>query len=192
LIEPGNRAGLAALRAAGFDAYLVRPVRQASLIKIVAEISAATGGFRIDPGDAQPNLARSPLRGTHSLAVLVAEDNEINALLSRAVLEGMGHKVDEVRDGVAAVAAAKAHPGGFPLILMDLHMPGLDGLAAVREIRSHERATGTAPARILAVTADVLPETRAAAMAAGADQVLEKPMTPDSLRRALTAVADAA
>ena len=64
-------------------------------------------------------------------------------------------------------------------------MPGLDGLAAARAIREWERATGAPRAAILAVTADVLAETRTAAKAAGIDAVLEKPMTPDSLRRAL-------
>ena len=71
-------------------------------------------------------------------------------------------------------------------------MPGIDGLAAVRAIRAHEAETNTGRARILAVTADVLAETRAAALAAGVDQVVEKPMTPDVLRRALAVVAQAA
>ena len=118
--------------------------------------------------------------------MLLAEDNEINALLSRAVLEGLGHTVTEVRDGTAAVAAARAKPGGFRAILMDLHMPGMDGLAAVRAIRSFERENGLPRSAILAVTADVLAETRTAAKDVGIDAVLEKPMTPDALRRALT------
>jgi CheY-like chemotaxis protein len=88
-------------------------------------------------------------------------------------------------------AATEASTNRYDLVLMDLHMPGLDGLAAVRAIREHERNTAATRARILAVTADVLAETRAAALAAGVDQVVEKPMTPESLRRALGAVAGA-
>jgi signal transduction histidine kinase/CheY-like chemotaxis protein len=191
LIEPGRRGDIEALRAAGFDAYLVRPVRRFSLMRIVSEIMAATGNgdFRIDPGDAKPRAPAAPRRPVTGLHVLLAEDNEINALLARAVVEGLGHTVDEVRDGTAAVAAAIGRPGYFSLMLMDLHMPGLDGLSAVRVIRAHERDTGTPRARILAVTADVLTETRTAALAAGVDQVVEKPMTPDALRRALAGVA---
>jgi CheY-like chemotaxis protein len=117
--------------------------------------------------------------------VLLAEDNEINALLARAVLEGLGHVVTEVRDGLAAVAAAADKPGGFAVILMDLHMPGMDGLAAARAIRARERDTLSARSVILAVTADAMPDTDAAARAAGIDAVVTKPMTPDSLRRAL-------
>ena len=132
LIQPGRRGDIEALRKAGFDAYLVRPVRRASLTRIVAEIVAGDGSFRIDPSDARPRQAAPSRRAGAPLSVLVAEDNEINALLARAVLEGLGHEVTEVRDGLAAVQAATGRRGGFDAILMDLHMPGLDGLAAVR------------------------------------------------------------
>ncbi len=192
LIEPGRRGDVEALRHAGYDAYLVRPVRRSSLVRIVGEIAAATGDFRIDPGDARPRRATPHRRAPLSLEVLLAEDNEINALLARAVLEGLGHSVVEVHDGAAAVAAASERPGRFAVILMDLHMPGLDGLAAVRAIRASEAQAATPRATILALTADVLSETRAQAEAAGVDAVLEKPMTPDTLRRALADVAQAA
>lgn len=188
LIEPGRRGDIEHLREAGFDAYLVRPVRRASLARIVGEIITGDGGFRVDPSDVRPPRMPPPRRANSTLCVLLAEDNEINALLARAVLEGLGHEVTEVRDGMAAVEAARSRAGGFDAILMDLHMPGLDGLAAVRAIRDHERSRSASPAAILALTADVLAETRAEARAAGVDAVLEKPMTPDSLRRALAEV----
>jgi CheY-like chemotaxis protein len=187
LIEPGRRGAVEAMRAAGYGAYLVRPVRRESLMRIVADLSGGRGatGFAADPGDVGAAPRAAPRPGA-TLDVLLAEDNEINALLARAVLEGMGHHVVEVRDGNAAVAAARGH--AFPVILMDLHMPGLDGLAAAREIRAHEKKRGSPPAAILAVTADVLDETRAAVAAAGIDRIVEKPMTPDVLRRALAEV----
>jgi CheY-like chemotaxis protein len=150
---------------------------------------AVPGSFHVDPGDEKPRGPPPRVPAASGLTVLLAEDNEINALLARAVVEGLGHAVEEVRDGAAAVAAATARPGGFGLILMDLHMPGLDGLSAVRAIRAHETRTGSPRARIIAVTADVLAETRAAAIGAGVDQVVEKPMTPAALRQALAAVA---
>ncbi len=192
LIEPGHRGGVDALRQAGFDAYLVRPLRRSSLTRIAGEIIAGDCDFRIDPGDARPRRAAPRSRAPLSLEVLLAEDNEINALLARAVLEGLGHSVSEVRDGAAAVTAATEQPGRFAVILMDLHMPGLDGLAAARAIRAFEKRSGSPRATILALTADVLAETRAAAEAAGIDAVLEKPMTPDTLRRALADIATAA
>jgi CheY-like chemotaxis protein len=192
LIEPGSRGDIAALRAAGFDAYLVRPVRRASLLRVVAAIAGGDGGrFHVDPGDERAARPAPPRRAAAHLDVLLAEDNEINALLARAVLEGLGHTVTEVRDGEAAVAAVRDKGAGFGAILMDLHMPGLDGLSAARAIRAWEAAAGLPRATILAVTADVLAETRAAASAAGIDAVVEKPMTPDVLRRALAGVAAA-
>jgi signal transduction histidine kinase/CheY-like chemotaxis protein len=189
MIEPGRRGEIDRLRAAGFDAYLVRPVRRASLTRVLGELALGASGFHIDPGDARPRPSPAPRRAGTALNVLLAEDNEINALLARAVLEGLGHAVTEVRDGAQAVAAATGRAGGFDAILMDLHMPGLDGLAAVRAIRAHEQARGMAASTILAVTADVLPETRSEARAAGIDAVLEKPMTPNALRQALAQAA---
>jgi CheY-like chemotaxis protein len=185
LIEPARRGAIDRLRADGFDAYLVRPVRRSSLMRIAAEIVAATGGFHIDPSDARPPRAAVHAPARRSLDVLLAEDNEINALLVRAVLEGLGHAVSEVHDGLAAVAAATAAEAHFAVVLMDLHMPRLDGLAAARLIRAHEAKSGKPRTVIMALTADVLTETRAEAEAAGIDAILAKPIAPDSLRRVL-------
>ena len=114
LIEPGRRGEVDALEQSGFDAYLVRPVRRSSLLRIAGDIAAASGGFSIDPGDARPRKTSVPRRAAESLDVLLAEDNEINALLARAVLEGLGHTVTEVRDGAAAVEAARQEKQRIP------------------------------------------------------------------------------
>jgi CheY-like chemotaxis protein len=186
VIEPSRRATVGALSAAGFDAYLVKPVRRSSLVKVTAAIAGGRPeSFRIDPGDepvARPTAAPRRLAG---FEVLLAEDNEINALLARAVLERMGHTVTEVRDGNAAVAAVRARPGAYRAILMDLHMPGLDGIAAARAIRTLEQTAGLPRAAIIAVTADALADTRVEAEGAGIDRVVEKPVTPERLRQAL-------
>ena len=94
-----------------------------------------------------------------------------------------GHRGPGRRGGGGGGDLAAGRP--FAAILMDLHMPGLDGLAAARAIRAHEAETGGPAAAIVALTADVLPETRAAARAAGIDSILDKPVSPDSLRRLL-------
>jgi signal transduction histidine kinase/CheY-like chemotaxis protein len=187
LIEPGKRNELPALRQAGFDAYLVRPVRRRSLVGIVADVALARGSFRADPEDDRPSATGGRPNGA-PLEVLLAEDNEINALLVRSVLESLGCRVTEVRDGTAAIEAVMAGDGAFAAILMDLHMPGLDGITAAGAIRDFEQSTGRPRARILALTADVLSETRARAIAAGIDAVVEKPISPETLRRALAGV----
>lgn len=193
LIEPRQRGEVKRLKAAGYDAYLVRPVRDASLLGIVAAITGDGDKrrFRIDPADARAPAAERPRRAGAGMEVLLAEDNEINALLARAVLEQLGHTVTEVRDGKAAVAAVRARRTPFDAILMDLHMPGLDGLSAAAAVRAFEAEAGMPRTAILALTADVLAETRAAARAAGIDLIVEKPMTPATLRKALGGIAAA-
>ncbi len=188
IIEPGGRGSMPALREAGYDAYLVRPVRRRSLVGVVAGITGPAGAFHADPEDIRAESVEAGNGAAARLDILLAEDNEINALLVRAVLEGLGHRVTEVRDGAAAVEAATQSATHHGVILMDLHMPGLDGLEATRAIREHEQRTGRQRATILALTADVLAETRAASAAAGIDAVLEKPIAPERLRQKLAEI----
>lgn len=188
LVEPAERAAVGGLGAAGFDGCLVRPVRRASLLAVTRNALSATGRFHSDPhGEALPEAPRRR-RPAAGGPVLLAEDNEISALLARAVIESLGHVVTDVRDGNAAVAAAMA--GRYDAVFLDLHMPGCDGLAAAARIRAHEQVTGRPPTPIIALTADALPETRRAALAAGIDSLLEKPVAPETLRAALAAALD--
>ena len=189
LIEPGERQSVDGLQAAGFDGYLVRPVRRRSLVRLVRDVVTVGGTFRIDPHDAGKPTAEPHRRAASALNVLVAEDDEISALLARAVIEAQGHTVTEVRDGNAAVAAVTAAGAGFAAVFLDLHMPGRDGLEAAARIREHERAAGKPRLPIIAMTADALPETRRATRSAGIDSVLEKPVAPDALRAVLSALA---
>ncbi|MBN8993816.1 MAG: response regulator [Rhizobiales bacterium] len=188
LVAPGERAAIEEARAAGFDAYLVKPVRRASLLRVAGEMVTARGAFHGDPTDAPADRAPEARRSPAHLRVLVAEDNEINLLLVRAVLEGLGHSVAEAADGDAAVAVATTGEA-FDAILMDLHMPGRDGCSAALAIRAHEKANGRPRAAIFALTADVLAETRARATEAGIDAVLAKPVAPEALRRMLAGLA---
>ena len=188
MIQPGKRAQIETLREAGYDAYLMRPLRRSSLVGGIASILIADFGFSED--NRAERGSKSPAANPDAaLEVLLAEDNEINALLARAVLEGLGHRVTEVRDGAAAVAAVADRDAPFGAIMMDLRMPGLDGLTATREIRALEHAAGASPVPILALTADVLPETRITAEEAGITAMLLKPLTPNSLRGALAGLA---
>lgn len=190
LVAPDRRAEAAGLAASGYAGFVLRPFRRGSLLAVVAAVGRGAGGFAIDPHDGGRPVAVPPRRPVQAGAVLLAEDDEISALLARAVFESLGHAVTEVRDGVAAVAAATAEAARYDAIFLDLHMPELDGLAVAARIRAHERSSGLPPTPVIALTADTLPETRRAALAAGIDSVLEKPVAPDALRAALTSAGE--
>jgi PAS domain S-box-containing protein len=140
-----------------------------------------------DAGSAsfRPEVVAEPRLGLH---VLLAEDNQINRKVGRKILEILGCTVDIAEDGVRAVELALRNP--YDCILMDVHMPNMDGLAAARSIREWEQgeqsAGRTRPRRrIVALTASVMPEDRAAAVAAGMDGFLTKPILMDELARVL-------
>ena len=120
--------------------------------------------------------------------ILVAEDNEINALLARNLLTRLGHRPVMAADGgdaVAAYVAARAAGAPIDLVLMDMHMPVMNGIEAASRIRAAERASGTAPTPILALTADALPERRDACLTAGINGFLTKPLDRERLMAAL-------
>jgi CheY-like chemotaxis protein len=109
--------------------------------------------------------------------VLVVEDNPTNQLVARRILEQLGAHVAVADDGAAGVSAAAG--GTFDLILMDVQMPGMDGLEASRSIRALAGPAGRAP--IIALTANVMAHQRAAYEAAGMDGVAAKPISPVAL-----------
>jgi two-component system, sensor histidine kinase len=122
--------------------------------------------------------------------VLLAEDNAINALLARSMLEKQQCDVTVVGDGRAAVDAMRATFAGaqpaYDLIFMDLHMPEMDGLEAVAVIRHHARQADIAPPPIIALTANAFPEDRQRCLDAGMDAYLAKPFDRTDLERMLS------
>ncbi|MCI5077913.1 ATP-binding protein [Oricola sp.] len=173
LIEARDRGSVgAAFKDAG-HAFLTRPIRPATLMRIVAGDDEARAA-----SPAAGAVAREAVAG---LKVLVAEDNPVNALLAVRMLEKLGHRVTHVETGAAAVDAVRDSRAvaPFDIVLMDLHMPVMDGVEAISAVRRHEDEAGLDPVPILALTADVLPETRLAVVNAGADGVLTKPLSPE-------------
>ena len=100
-------------------------------------------------------------------------------MIVQAHLRATGCAVDVAVDGVEVVE--KWRRGNFDLVLMDLHMPGVDGCEATRRIRAEERRSGRRPIAIIALSADTLPEQRDDALAAGCDAHLGKPFTQREL-----------
>jgi PAS domain S-box-containing protein len=190
LLTPAMRGELGALKDAGFSGYLIKPVRAASL---AARLSTNDGFEPAGASDVVEAPSASQTGG--GLSVLVAEDNEINALLTRALLLKLGHHPTVAANGVAAIdcwLAARAGNAPYDRILMDLHMPGMDGLEATRCIRASEAASGAARTPILALTANASIEDREACLAAGMDGFLLKPLDRERLALALAHAGKAA
>jgi len=156
-----------ALRAWPRLAWATKPLRRATLRRLL--------GSRTE-GDAEPPTATERPRRLRGMQVLVAEDNVFNRELLRHVLEEEGASLDEAVSGAAAVMAAER--GGYDAILMDLHMPEIDGAEAARLIRS-SLGSGTPP--ILALTADVFGRTDVQGAESHFDDWLLKPIDPDLL-----------
>ena len=119
--------------------------------------------------------------------ILLAEDNDINALLASTVLEKSGARVVRARNGAEAVAKARnelSQGNGFDLVFMDIHMPDMDGVEAaqrIRELYPDEARPGAGRPPIVALTANAFAEDRAAYLAAGLDDYLAKPFEKGDL-----------
>jgi len=111
------------------------------------------------------------------LRVLLAEDNDVNARLTSAMLAWLGHEVEVVGDGEAVLSAVSRR--SFDVVLMDVHMPKCDGLEATRLLRRREGDTRRLP--IIALTANAMKGDEGACLAAGMDAYLAKPVTVKAL-----------
>jgi PAS domain S-box-containing protein len=151
------------------------------------DASAAVAARSDSAAQALPAPAPARERGAQAMRVLLADDNVLNQIVSQAVIERMGHEVVVVGDGAEALAeVCKQPPGHFDVVLMDVHMPVMDGLEATRRIRAHAHGQALP---ILALTAAALPEDRENCLAAGMHGHIAKPLEPAQLQEALRATA---
>jgi len=186
LIRPTERHELPALKSAGFTGYLVKPVRAASLAARFGSEDAfehSTTELAVEAAEALPAA------GNKGLSILVAEDNDINALLARALLTRLGHRPTIASNGAAAFEswlAARAAGAPYDLVLMDVRMPEMDGLEAARQIRAAEALADNARTYMLALTANAQTDDREAVLSAGLDGLLIKPLDRERLREALS------
>ena len=145
---------------------------------IVVALAAARGGATSLSGPGPALRAAADAEGAH---ILLADDLDLNRKLISDMLSIEGHVVDSVADGAAAVKAAREQ--SYDLILMDMIMPGMDGVAATRAIRALPAPACNVP--IVALTAHSLPEQLDSCIQAGMDATLTKPMTMDALTDAV-------
>jgi signal transduction histidine kinase/CheY-like chemotaxis protein len=188
MMTPPLQPKLMALQKNGLTAYLTKPLRTASLARLMTGDMAAA---EIAQDGAEATLVPAQA----GLSVLVAEDNEINALLTRAMLTKLGHRPVMATDGAAALEswqAALSAGTPYDVILMDVQMPVVDGIEATQRIRQAEAAQSLPRTPVLALTANALETERKACRDAGMEGFLTKPLGRERLVEALSAVTSAA
>ena len=170
--EAGDADGL-------FNAYLAKPLRQSQLFDTLVTLLAHDTAPKT-PAAVKPRLDPG-MAGRHPLRILLAEDNVVNQKLALRLLQQMGYRADVASNGIEAVESIERQP--YDVVLMDVQMPEMDGLAAAREI-NRRWPDGTRP-RIVAMTANAMHGDREECLAAGMDDYVTKPIRVDQLVDAL-------
>ncbi len=193
LLTSGDRPGdVARSRELRIDAHLLKPLQQDELLEAIHRAMSRTaervarGAWRVARKDAETSslaTRHSPL--ATPLHVLAAEDNEFNAQLLEQLLGRRGHSVRLATNGREALSLAEE--GAFDLLLLDVHMPELDGFQVIQAIRERERAAG-GHLPVIALTARSRKEDRERCLAAGMDDFLAKPIQAADLWAAIERV----
>jgi signal transduction histidine kinase/CheY-like chemotaxis protein len=157
---------------------LLKPIKPSRVFDLVQSILFKARRCRVDEikFELPKNLGRE-----HPLRILVAEDNAVNQKVAKLLLDRLGYQADFAANGREALQAVERQP--YDVIFMDVQMPVMDGLAATREL-CQRFGTGRRP-RIVALTANAMPEDRQEAERAGMDDYVAKPVTPETLVAAL-------
>ena len=195
LSASATAAGARAGQDGVFAAFLLKPVLPSRLLALSVLLAEAPPAGGTGPGETAavvPIVEAAPPGPLAGIRVLLAEDNPTNQMVTRAILTRGGAQVEVAVDGTEAVAAWRR--GGFDVVLMDVQMPGMDGLEATRTIRAAERAGARDGSvahrqRIVGLTAAVGPEFERECIDAGMDGYLGKPVSRAALVRALAEAA---
>jgi PAS domain S-box-containing protein len=194
MFTPATRQELQPSADSPFTGYLVKPLRAVSLAaRLTATPDIASPSVAadlvvepIETGSTQASLSDK------RLSILVAEDNEINALLMRSLLTRLGHQVVITTNGEEALESwlsAKSRDTPYDLVLMDVQMPQLNGIETTKRIRQSEAGEPGRRTPIVALTANTLAEDRHACFEAGMNGFLIKPLDREKLEQALKELA---
>ncbi|MFK7829525.1 MAG: response regulator [Congregibacter sp.] len=178
LSSTANDGGAPGMGLEHINRFLTKPVKQATLYEVLCGV--------LSDVESEPGAVESPAPQFFEGRVLVAEDNRVNQEVARNVLEVFGCEVTIVEDGLQAVQAVAS--GEFDLVLMDYHMPKMDGWEASREIREREAEAGEGAVRIpiVGLTADVQKEIPQKCLENGMDSYMSKPFTQAQLAEELS------
>lgn len=192
MFTPAARHDLDPAIMTAFNGYLVKPLRAASLAARLAS-PATTLVPDMSSGTEADALSSAPTIALHgrSLSILVAEDNEINALLIRSLLTRLGHRAVITTDGEQALEswiAAEIAGAPYDVVLMDVQMPKQDGIETTKRIRARETERSLRHTPVIALTANTLVDDRYACFEAGMDGFLVKPLDREKLAEALASI----
>ncbi len=183
LTSVARRGDAARLTAAGFAAFLTKPIKGAQLLRCMQTLPSL-GAPPVPAAVAAPQATRHTLvEAVPGARVLVVEDNPTNQRLVLALLDKWGHQVHTALHGGEALALLRQH--AFDVVLMDCHMPEMDGYEATRRIRAGEAGERHRGVPIIALTANAMVGDRATAIAAGMDEHVSKPIDAPALRAAV-------
>ncbi len=169
-------------REIGVDGYLVKPARATLLLQTIGQIlGKKKAEEREESGEETAVAEPGPGDAGDRIRILLAEDNEVNQLVVRHMLNPALHDLVIVGNGRDAVAQFAEARGEFDLVLMDVSMPEMDGYEAARAIRAVEAETGAARTPIICLTAHVMSQDVELSEAAGMDDFLSKPISQDRL-----------
>ncbi len=181
MLTSAGRSDQEALRAElDISRILLKPVKHSDLLQ------AMTDALGVSEAEAGKRIPEERPEGVAARRVLLVEDNPVNQKVARDLLTRRGHLVELAQNGQEAVAAVGQ--AAFDVVLMDIHMPVMDGLAATRAIRARECSGGT-HVPIIAMTAGATTEDREQCFAAGMDAFVSKPFRAADLNRAVESIA---
>ena len=193
LSSSGQPGAVARCRQLGVASFLMKPVKQSELLNAIMDALGplAASGEEAARASALPSGRGTAGAGTDArrpLHILLAEDNEASARFIERLLARSGHHVRLATNGREALTLAEG--GGFDLLLLDIHMPELDGFGVVGAIREREQAAG-GHLPVIALTARSRQEDRERCLAAGMDDFLTKPIAATALLDAIDRLASA-
>jgi two-component system sensor histidine kinase/response regulator len=175
-------------RELGLAACLMKPVRRRDLFEAIAT-AISRHAAHADAGIMQPSLpaalrvAPDTQSDLSPLNILLVDDSMDNRILVHAYLKNTSHQVDDAENG--AVAVARLKDGNYDLVLMDIHMPVMDGFETTRAIRDWERDRGLPRTPLLVLSASALDEDVRRSLEAGADRHVSKPINKTILMSAI-------
>jgi two-component system, sensor histidine kinase and response regulator len=183
LTPVGNHALLKDAREASIDACLVKPVRQSDLYESLVQVMLGGQTQAVEVATAMAEIASAPLAGSRG-RILLVEDNLVNQAVAIGMLNRLqGYDVVVAKNGKEALETYDEHR--FDVILMDCHMPELDGFEATMEIRKREQSTNRKRIPIIALTANAMAQDREECLSAGMDDHLAKPLSRQQLQAKL-------